>query len=194
MTDLSRSVVVCDGLGLRETATGEGESPDQWPSSLSPSLQKSVLVLGLGNDILSDDAVGLHVTREVRDRLSPEDDIEAIETGEMGLSLLDFMVGYRDLVLVDSVQTGKAKPGHLHVFEGDALKILPRISPHFLGVGEILELGRQLGLSVPDRVRIFAIEVEDPFTLGEEMTPAVRGAQPLAVDRVLAAARALADG
>jgi len=169
----------------------EATSP-QGPPRKAPRRKKPVLVLGLGNDILSDDAVGLHVAREIQRRLSGSDGIEVQETSEMGLSLLDYIAGFEDLVLVDAVQTGQSPPGFLHELDGSQLKVLPIVSPHFLGVGEMMALGRQLGLPVPSRVKIFAIEVQDPFTVSTRMTPALRRVlRPIAV-RILAAARQLA--
>ncbi|MGD0410911.1 MAG: hydrogenase maturation protease [Verrucomicrobiota bacterium] len=164
----------------------------QRPPRKTPPRKKPVLVLGLGNDILSDDAVGLRVAREIRRRLSGSDGIEVQETSEMGLALLDYIAGFEDLVLVDAVQTGQSPPGFLHELDGSQLKVLPMVSPHFLGVGEMVALGRQLGLPVPRRIKIFAIEVQDPFTVSPRMTPALRRVlRPIAL-RVLAAARRLA--
>jgi hydrogenase maturation protease len=167
-------------------------TPPQGPPQNAPPRKKPVLVLGLGNDILSDDAVGLNVAREIRKHLSDADGIEVQETSEMGLALLDFIVGFEDLVLVDAVQTGQSPPGFLYELDDSQLKILPMVSPHFLGVGEIVALGRQLGLPVPRRIKIFAIEVKDSFTVGERMTaPLRRVLRPIAM-QVLAAARGLA--
>jgi len=149
-----------------------------------PAQRDRVLLLGLGNDILSDDAVGLNVVRSLRGELAGDDRIDVQETMEMGLALLDFMVGYRDVVIVDSIQTGQAAPGTLHELDAAGLKQLTGRTPHFLGVGETLALGRQLGLSVPERVRIFAIEVDDPFTLGTQMTAAVQAVLPTVMARV----------
>jgi hypothetical protein len=56
----------------------------------------------------------------------------------------------------------------------------------------MVALGRQLGLRVPRRVRIFAIEVQDPFSVGLSMTPPLRDALPSIIARVLATARRLA--
>jgi hypothetical protein len=61
-----------------------------------------------------------------------------------------------------------------------------------VGVGETLALGRQLGLAMPEQVKIFAIEVEDPFTLGTDLTPALQSALPGIVERIAAAVRRLA--
>ena len=150
-----------------------------------------VLLLGLGNDILSDDAVGLKVARAIQPRLSKSDGIEVRETCEMGLALLDYIVGFDRLVLVDAMQTGRMPPGFLHEFDSDDLRVLPAVSPHFLGIGEMLALGRKLGLPVPRRVKVFAVEVQDPFTVGTSMTPALQQALAAVVARVLAATRRL---
>jgi hydrogenase maturation protease len=119
-----------------------------------------LLVLGLGNDILTDDAIGLIVAREVGCQLEPDEPIEARSTTEMGLALLDEITGYDGLVLVDAVQTGRAPAGHVHELVVDDLHVLPSVTPHFLGIGETLALGRLLGLPMPERVRILGIEVE----------------------------------
>jgi hydrogenase maturation protease len=95
----------------------EASSPHVLPGK-APPRTKPVLVLGLGNDILSDDAVGLNVAREIRRHLSDSDGIEVQETSEMGLALLDHIVGFADLILVDAVQTRQAPPGFLHEFDG----------------------------------------------------------------------------
>lgn len=148
-----------------------------------------VLLLGLGNDILCDDAIGLFVVREIRHRLHTaglnlKADVQ--ETCEMGLSLLDYIIGYEGLVLVDSIQTGRAEPGFVHELEGQDIKVFPVTTPHFIGVGEMMTVGRQLGLTVPSRIKIFAVEVRDPFTIATTMTPALQQALPGVVDKVFA--------
>jgi hydrogenase maturation protease len=154
---------------------------------VTAAIKPQTLLLGLGNDILSDDAIGLRVVAAVGERLAGREDVTVSQSAEMGLALLDLIVGFDTLVLVDAVQTREAEPGFVHELDGADLKTLPAISPHFLGVGEVLALGRELGLRVPNRVRIFAIEVADPFTVGTALTPALEAALPGLVERVLAA-------
>jgi hydrogenase maturation protease len=152
----------------------------------SPAAPAPILVLGLGNDILTDDAIGLRVVRALREHLDPDGPVQALEVEEMGLSLLDYIVGCRDLVLVDAIQTGEAPPGTLHELDGNVIQTRRGGSPHLLG--------RLLGLAVPERVRIFAIEVADPYTLGTELTPALAEALPGVLARVQAAVTHLAAG
>ena len=158
---------------------------------MPPSLPR-VLVLGLGNDILTDDAVGLRVVEAVREGLAGEPEIEVKTTTEMGLALLDEIADRESVVLVDSVQTGEASPGAIHEIDSIGLSRVLTTAPHFLGIGETLALGRMLGLAMPRNVRIFAIEVADPHTLGTRMTPAVEQAVAPAAERVTERARELA--
>ena len=115
--------------------------------------------------------------------------IDVRETTEMGLALLDFITGYSAVVIVDAIQTGKAPSGFVHELDAESLHQLTGRTPHFVGVGETLALGRALVLRMPTAVRIFAVEVEDPFTLSTEMTPALQAALPGIVERVAGALR-----
>jgi hydrogenase maturation protease len=151
------------------------------------------LVLGLGNDILTDDAIGLNVVRQLRESLAGDDRIDVRETMEMGLALLDFIVGYRAVLIVDSIQTGQSPAGTIHEVDAAGLKQLTGRTPHFLGVGETLALCRHLGLAMPEEVRILAVEVEDPFTLGTQMTPALQRALPAVLMRTRQMLRELSD-
>ncbi|HOY60761.1 MAG TPA: hydrogenase maturation protease, partial [Verrucomicrobiota bacterium] len=122
---------------------------DNAASSAAPQTEPTgqrILVLGLGNDILCDDAIGLRVVREVRRQLRPDEEIDVEETEEMGLCLLDYISGYRGLVLVDSIQRGTISAGEVHEIRADDLRTLSNSAPHFLGIGETLALGRELGL------------------------------------------------
>ncbi|MHA2615501.1 MAG: hydrogenase maturation protease [bacterium JZ-2024 1] len=160
-------------------------------------MNRRLLLLGLGNEIRSDDAVGILIVRQIRKKLQqltsnsePESNaflskIEIKESEEMGLALLDYIAGYDEVVLVDAVQTGKAPPGFVHELDVENLKALPGLSPHYLGISEVLALGKTSGLEMPEKVKIFAVEVKDPFTFGTCLTPEVEHAIPEVVERIL---------
>jgi len=163
------------------------------PSPLANAATPKVLVLGLGNDLLTDDGVGLYVARELPRQLAGHPSIHVRGTTEMGLALLDFLMGYDAALLVDSIQTGRAPPGFVHELDAASLKQLTGGTPHFLGVGETLALGRHLNMPMPAHVRIFAVEVEDPFTLGTELTPALQAVLPSIVERVAAVVKGMLE-
>lgn len=158
-------------------------------SKRSPATSNSprVLLLGLGNDLLCDDAIGLRIAAEVSERVANSESVSVAETAEMGLALLDLIIGFDALIIVDAVQTRQAPPGFLFEIDEDNLSVLPGTSPHFLGLGEALALGRELGLAIPARVKILAVEVVDPFAVSAELSPAVQHALPRLVERVTSA-------
>jgi hydrogenase maturation protease len=134
----------------------------------------------LGNPILTDDGAGIHVVRAVAARLRPGD-ADFCEASVGGLRLLDSLVGYERVILVDAIQTPGGSPGAVYrVHPDDLRQSLHSGSSHDLSLSGALTLGRQLGLSLPDNedFLILAIEVEDVLTFGEECTPTVQAAIP----------------
>lgn len=104
--------------------------------------------------------------------------VEIVETALSGMYLLDAVVGAYTLIVVDSMATLKEPPGTVMVFGEEDIVSVPGGSPHYVGLFEILELGRRLGLEVPDEVLIVAIEGDDMTTIGAGMTDAVAAAVP----------------
>lgn len=139
---------------------------------------------------MCDDAVGLEVVRCLQSMLQNVPGVTLRDTCEMGLSLLDFISGYESLIVVDAVQTHRAPPGTVHEVSVEDLGQYPSLAPHGLGLGEILALGREIGLPMPTRVKVLAVEVADPFTVSAQMSEPLRQALPGVVARVADMARA----
>jgi len=143
------------------------------------------LVLGLGNPVLTDDGVGFVVVEEVRKRL-PTADVTVSQASVGGLSLLDLVVGYDRVVIVDAIRTAGGTPGEVHQLSPDEFRgSIRAASTHDVGLATALELGRQLGMDIPGEIVILGIEAVDVETFGEELTPSVAAAVPQAVELVL---------
>jgi hydrogenase maturation protease len=129
------------------------------------------LVLGMGNTILTDDGVGIEIARSLKER-KPE--IDVVETSEAGLALLDFIVGYDRLIIVDSVKTEEGKPGELYKIEMGEIKPTAHLtSLHGVDMATAFELGQKLGYHMPQQVSIYAVEIKDNTSFGEECTEEV---------------------
>lgn len=143
------------------------------------------LVLGLGNSILTDDAVAFAIVEGVRERIDRED-VTVSQASVGGLGLLELVVGYDRVIILDAIQTGLADPGHLHRLTPDEFRgSLRAASSHDVSLTTALELGRQLRKDIPREIVIIAVEAADVETFGEELTPAVAAAVPQAVELVL---------
>jgi hydrogenase maturation protease len=143
-----------------------------------------VLVLGVGNPILSDDGVGIHVARELKKGEMPGVDVE--ELAASGLELLDVVRGYDKVVIIDAIQTTKGKPGELYILEEkDFEKSIHGSSPHGINIATALALGRKLVPNeMPKEVVFFAVEAEDLVNVSERLTPKVAKALPRIVEHV----------
>ena len=130
-----------------------------------------VLVLAMGNDILADDGVGLHASRLLRTIAPPG--VDFIETSEAGFALLEFLEGYDDVLILDAIQTGKAPPGTVIPLKAEDFSCVESPSPHYAGLPDLKKLADNCGIAFPSNVRILAMEVEDPYSIGAPLTPAV---------------------
>ncbi len=142
------------------------------------------LVLGLGNSILGDDAVGLRVAALVRERLDTARGVDVLEEEAGGLRLMERMAGYDRAVLVDAAVTGGA-PGTVRRLSPDELPTRRTAAAHGVDLPRALALGRQLGYAMPSEVTIVAIEAESVLEFRDEMTPAVAAAVEPALAAVL---------
>jgi len=136
----------------------------------------STLVLGIGNSILADDGVGIKVAQKLKDKNS---ELEVIETGETGIALLDLIVGWDKLIIIDSIKTEKGKPGDLYKLELEDLRPAKDLSSsHGIGIATAFELGKELGYEMPEHISIYAIGIKDNSTFGEDCTQEVEAKIP----------------
>lgn len=142
------------------------------------------MVLGVGNPILSDDGVGIHVARELKKRGLK--DVEVEELAASGLELLDIVRGYSKVVIIDAIQTTGGHPGEYHVLEEkDFEKAVHGSSPHGINIATALAMGRKLvPEEMPSEVVFIAVEAEDLVNVSESLTPKVRAALRKVVERV----------
>jgi hydrogenase maturation protease len=140
-------------------------------------LLKPVLILCLGNEIVSDDAFGPMVARRLTEGPSPGDGVEVIFAPVAGFRLLDLLTGRRCVLIVDIMKSGSVPPGTLRSFP--AGKLTPSLhltTSHQISLPTALELAQKLGMAMPEVIDVLAVEGQDLETLSEELTPPVAAA------------------
>ncbi len=147
----------------------------------------SLVILGLGNDLLGDDGIGLLAAERLRVLEGPN--IAVRTTAQSGLYLLEFLQGFEDAIVVDSV-VGE-HPGTVRELRGVDLPEVSVPAAHYVGLPEALALARASGLSVPRRLRIFGIEIDPAQRIGSTPSPPVVAALPHVVATVVRVAREL---
>ncbi len=143
------------------------------------------LILGLGNPILSDDGVGLRVAG-ILENMVNQPEITVAEASAGGLNLLDLIAGFDRVIIIDAIQTRSGQAGQIYRFGPEALEATYNTgSVHDVDFPTALELGRRLGMALPQQITIFAIEVKDVTNFSEKCTPEVEIAVPVCVQKVL---------
>lgn len=101
--------------------------------------QAPVLVLGLGNILLQDEGVGVAVIERLQRRYWVPDEVELLDGGTSGMSLLEDLRIREHVIVVDAVRTGKP-PGTEVVLTGEEVPafLCNKVSPHQLALSDVL--------------------------------------------------------
>lgn len=138
------------------------------------------LILGMGNPILSDDGVGIFVTRKLGERI---EGVDVITTALVGLDVLDILAGYDRVFLIDALTTQKNQIGELKKL-GEDEGTLHLFSSHGLNFFELLQLGKDMGQKMPEVGGIYGIEIGDTVSFGEELSTELRERVQSIVDAI----------
>jgi len=135
------------------------------------------VVVGLGNTLLSDDGVGVYVARKVEELLQGRTDppeAEVIEAELAGLDIIEKLDGFGKAYIIDAIILEGYEPGTVFRLSPEDFRTTPRLASfHDIDLVTALELGRRLGLSMPEEVTIYAVQAEDVLTIEEKCTPKV---------------------
>jgi hydrogenase maturation protease len=141
-----------------------------------------IAVLGLGNLMRSDDAVGMQAVELLsRDPRMPEQ-VEIIPGGSLGLALLERLRGITHLIAIDAVEAGLT-PGAVFQFRGAELANVPTgKSVHLLGLRDLLDALTVLG-EPPEHVTLIGVQPESTGW-GTQLSPPVQAAVPDLLEQV----------
>lgn len=144
----------------------------------------TILVLGLGNTLLSDDGVGVHVIDALHRVDGGRGGLRCIDGGTIGLNLLPEIEAADAVILVDAAELGAA-PGTVSVFEGAAMDAQlggKKRTAHEVAAFDLMATAHMLG-RCPQRRALVGIQPE-VTTWGLEPTERVRAAMHEACDRI----------
>ena len=150
-------------------------------------------VIALGNPILGDDGIGWQVGKVVEQYLSnirsqigfasnnPNHQIDVIYLCSGGLSLMEHMVGYDRVIVVDAFSTNQHRPGTIHYFTDDEIQIkfASHInSAHDTDLFTALRMGQDLGADLPTKIEIVGIETMRVFDFDDQISPEIMAVIP----------------
>lgn len=156
--------------------TGKREAKGKLAVSCFPK----TLILGVGNPTKCDDAVGNYVAKKLKSILKEGADLTIIETSSNWLSLAELMIGYKRVILIDAIKTGSGKPGTIYVVSPEDIEdanTSTAFTTHDISLIQALQLLKTTHpKKLPEKIKIYAIEVEDTSRFTEKMTPKIKRA------------------
>jgi len=146
------------------------------------SSSEHVLVLGIGNVLMGDEGVGVHVVRHL-EKLAIPQGVELLDGGTGSFLLLEPMQQARRIILIDATLDGNP-PGSMRRLTPQFSKDYPRtLTAHDIGLKDLLDVFYLLGHS-PD-VTLFAVSVAALQEVGTELSPEIAARVPAIAEMVL---------
>ena len=144
----------------------------------------SVLILGVGNILLTDEGIGVRTLEALQQRYCMPDDVELVDGGTAGMELMEIMANRDHVILIDAINTGAA-PGTLITLEEEEVPALfrSRISPHQLGISDLLGVMTLTG-ELPKHFTLFGV-VPYSIDTGVELTKAMESKRDQLVAKVV---------
>ena len=156
-------------------------------NDISPDVQKNkkkILILGIGNPILCDDGIGIHVVRHLK-RLINDTHIMLDEAYTGGLCLVDLLRGYEKSILIDAIKSPQDKNGTIKRLNLDDLPTTHSSNPHDMSLYTAIQLAKKMGDTLPQEIIIIGIVVNNPPCFGEHLTPEINQSVSQAANCVL---------
>ena len=134
-------------------------------------MKTKTLLLGLGNDILTDDGIGPKLVNDLQNELSKEN-FDFLNVCVGGLELLDHMQGYDTVFILDAIKTENGKPGDVYFLSTKDFKETSHISNlHDINFLTALKLAEKLSITVPSNIHIIAVEIIEDRVFSEKFSP-----------------------
>jgi hydrogenase maturation protease len=150
----------------------------------------SILVLGLGNAVMADDAFGVRAVAELQERYRFPPQVSVLDGGTLGLDLLPRLEGVARLLIIDALEMDAA-PGTTFRLQDEEVPraFASKLSVHQMGLQDLLAVA-ELQDHVPDRLVVWGVQPES-IEMGTSLTAKVESAVEPIVQNVLDELRAL---
>jgi hydrogenase maturation protease len=147
-------------------------------------LNRKTLILGLGNEILSDDGIGPRLVKSLSQKIDNPDIIfRSASCG--GLELMEYIRGYEKAVLIDAIRTSTGKPGTVYSFcPSDFIETSNLSNLHDINFLTALHIGNILELDLPSELNIIAVEIIEDLEFSEKLTPVMEQKYPQILEEV----------
>lgn len=145
------------------------------------------IIVGIGNPILGDDGIGIHVLHQVQKKIGNLNDVFFEEAMTGGMNLLDLMTGFEKAILIDAVRLSNEPVGSVKRIDLNEVQTIHSCNPHDVNFKEAITLAERLGeTSIPKKIIVIGIVLSTiPLDFSEELSEPIKMAITKATQMVL---------
>jgi hydrogenase maturation protease len=146
--------------------------------------ENKILILGMGNDILTDDGIGIKITKVLEKKFPfPNIIYDTLSLG--GLEIIEYIRDFKMVILIDAIKTLDGIPGTVYQFKPEDFKETSHLSNiHDISFLTSLKLAKELNIPTPEKVHIIAIEIVEDMVFSNDFTPQVQARYPEILEEV----------
>lgn len=142
---------------------------------------KKTLILGIGNYLMGDEGIGVHVANKLSHEILPEN-VSVLDGGTGGFHLLEYFEIYEHVILVDATLDGNT-PGTIRLIKPKFAKDFPpAMSTHDIGLKDMV-CALQLMGKMPE-IDLFVVSIESIQQQGIDLTPEVERIVPVIIEEI----------
>src|SRR5271157_5732080 len=146
--------------------------------------ENKILILGMGNDILTDDGIGIKITKVLEKKFPfPNIIYDTLSLG--GLEIIEYIRDFKMVILIDAIKTLNGIPGTVYQFVPEDFKETSHLSNiHDISFLTSLKLAKKLDIPTPEKVHIIAIEIVEDMVFSNDFTPQVQARYPEILEKI----------
>jgi hydrogenase maturation protease len=148
--------------------------------------ENKILILGMGNDILTDDGVGIKITKVLEKKYPfPNIIYDTLSLG--GMEIIEYIRDFKMVIIIDAIKTQDGIPGAVYQFVPEDFKETTHLSNiHDISFLTSLKLAKELDIPTPEEVHIIAVEIVEDMVFSDDFTPQLQARYPAILDEVSA--------
>jgi hydrogenase maturation protease len=150
--------------------------------------ENQILVLGIGNEHLTDDGIGPKVIGDLQ-KMSFPVPLQFQTAFLGGLEIVELIDGYKKVIFIDAIRTKDGSPGSIYHYTPDDFRETMHLSNlHDASFLMALQLGKKIGVLIPNDIDIIAIEIIEDLYFSNSLSPELEELYPEIlsnVDRLL---------
>lgn len=136
-------------------------------------MTQKTLILGIGNDILTDDGIGPKLVQALKKDIHA-DNLVYMTVAAGGLEILEIIKDFRNVIILDAIKTKDGSPGDVyHLTPSNFKETLHISSFHDISFLTALQLAEKIDIPIPEKINIIAIEILDDLTFSSEFSKPV---------------------